>query len=120
MSLWGTGAAVGSDGGGGAAVPAAVLVPVALAPVLVALRVHAAAKGPMPLHLATPMPTAQGDLSVFPMLVWQSDAILLALMAGGLLAVGGMMGALWLLPGVVLLVLGIVLMTRSRFRELRS
>lgn len=120
VSLWGTGAAVGSDGGGGAAVPAAVLVPVALAPVLVALRVHAAAKGPMPLHLATPMPTAQGDLSVFPMLVWQSDAILLALMAGGLLAVGGMMGALWLLLGVVLLVLGIVLMTRSRFRELRS
>ena len=52
--------------------------------------------------------------------MWQSDAILLALMAGGLLAVGGTMGALWLLLGVVLLMMGIVLMTRSRFRELRS
>lgn len=118
---------LGAIGGGAAAmmasVPATVLlrpglIPVTLAPVMVALRVHAAAKGPMPLKLATPMPTPQGDVSVFPMLAWQADAILLALAAGGMIVLAALLGPLWMVGTVGVLMLGIVLLTRSRFREL--
>lgn len=131
-ALWGSGASNGGDLTTGlndalapampapSATAAAVLVPVLMAPVLIALRAHAAAKGPMPLKLATPMPTAQGDLSVIPMLVWQSDAILLVLLAGALLTVAGLVGPPWMVLTALLLVLGIVLMTRSRFQDLRS
>lgn len=118
--LGGAAAALGTAGAEQVAVLRAVLVPLALAPVLVALRVHAAAKGPMPLQLATPMPTAQGDLSVIPMLAWQSDAILLILLAGGLLLLASWQGPLWVAGATVLLVLGIAWLTRSRFRELRD
>src|SRR5699024_3232904 len=60
--------------------------PVLLALVLVAARARDAAKGPMPLSLMTPIPTPQGDLSVLSVLVWQADALLLAVLAGAVLA----------------------------------
>lgn len=118
--LGGAAVALGTTGAEQVGLLRAVLVPVALAPVLVALRVHAAAKGPMPLKLATPMPTAQGDLSVIPMLTWQSDAILLVLLAGGVLVLASWLGPLWIAGADALLVLGIVWLTRSRFRDLRD
>lgn len=118
--LGGAAVALGTTGAEQVGLLRAVLVPVALAPVLVALRVHAAAKGPMPLKLATPIPTAQGDLSVIPMLTWQSDAILLVLLAGGVLVLASWLGPLWIAGAVALLVLGIVWLTRSRFRDLRD
>lgn len=105
---------------GDPAVLRALLVPIVLAPVLVALRVHASAKGPMPLKLATPMPTAQGDLSVIPMLTWQSDAILLALLAGGMTVLAALLGPLWVAGTVAVLLLGIVGLTRARLRELAT
>lgn len=51
----------------------------------------------MPLSLSTPMPTPQGDVSVLPMLLWLSDAILLALGVGALLLGSATGGALWML-----------------------
>lgn len=80
----------------GSALPA-VLLPAVLALVLVVGRARDAAKGPMPLSLSTPMPTPQGDVSVLPMLLWLSDAILLALGVGALLLGSATGGALWML-----------------------
>lgn len=128
VALWaevGTGAVAGVlgtgvlwTGGPGAAVM--LLVPVTLVPVLVAGRVRDAAKGPMPLSLSTPMPTAQGDLSVFPMLAWQSDAILLALGSGIVLALVGSSGPIWVLAAAALATAVMVLMARSRLRGMRE
>lgn len=109
--------AAGTDGSGAAAM---LLVPVALAPVLIAGRVRDAAKGPMPLSLATPMPTAQGDLSIFPMLAWQSDAVLLALISGIVLTLVGPLGPIWVLAAAVLAAAGMTLMARSRLRGMRE
>jgi len=97
-----------------------LLVPVLLAPVLVAGRVRDAAKGPMPLSLATPMPTAQGDLSVFPMLIWQSDAIVLALLSGAALTIAGAAGPPWVLLAAIGAGALMVLMARSRLRGMRE
>lgn len=97
-----------------------LLVPVMLAPVLVAGRVRNAAKGPMPLSLATPMPTAQGDLSVFPMLIWQSDAIVLALLSGAALTLAGSAGLPWMLAAAGGAAAVMVLMARSRLRGMRE
>lgn len=102
----------------GAGLPEAVLLPVALAPVMIVGRVRDAAKGPLPLALVTPMPTAQGDLSVIPMLAWQSDAILLALVCGAVLAGLSLLGPLWLLGGAAVLTAAMALMARVRLREL--
>ncbi|MDN5821135.1 MAG: hypothetical protein L0H39_06575, partial [Brachybacterium sp.] len=98
----------------------AALLPVALTPVLIAGQVRDAAKGPMPLQLMTPMPTAQGDGSVLVMLVWQSDALLLALLSGTLLAGLGALGPVWVLGGAALLTALMALMARSRLRTLGS
>lgn len=98
----------------------AVLLPVALVPVLIAGRVRDAAKGPMPLSLSTPMPTPQGDVSVIPLLAWQSDAILLALLAGAVTAVLGPLGPIWLLGAALLLTALMALMARSRLHALRT
>ncbi|EWS81119.1 hypothetical protein [Brachybacterium phenoliresistens] len=70
--------------GGGAAILAGAdaggLLPVLLLTAVTVLgRARDAAKGPMPLRLAAPMPTAMGDASVIPMLLWQGDALLRAL-----------------------------------------
>lgn len=115
-------ALLGALGGGLAAAvtgagPAALL-PALLAPVLVAGRARDAAKGPMPLSLSTPMPTAQGDLSVLAMLAWQSDALLLAALSGAVLAGLGAAGPLGLLPGAAVLTAAMALMAAMRLRAL--
>lgn len=124
--------ALAAAGGGGALLAAdmsgagtgtaveTVLLPLALVPVLVAARVRDAAKGPMPLSLMTPMPTPQGDMAVFPMLAWQSDAILLALLSGGVLTGLAVLGPAWMLVGALLLTAAMVLMARARLRALRG
>src|SRR5699024_12821792 len=87
--LMGPIAARGGGGGlllaGGTLELSGVALPVLLALVLVAARARDAAKGPMPLSLMTPIPTPQGDLSVLSVLVWQADALLLAMLAGAAL-----------------------------------
>lgn len=80
--------ALGALGGllsGGAAGACLALL---LAPLLVLGRVRDSAKGPMPLRVSMPMPTPQGDVSVFAMLGWQADALLIVLACAGLLRLG--------------------------------
>ncbi len=105
-------AAVLSGAGGAPGVTAAVL----LAPLLVIGRVRDAAKGPMPLRLTMPMPTAQGDASIIPMLAWQADGPLLAIATGVLLAIGAGIGpaAALIAAGAMLAVLGVGAVTRMR------
>lgn len=98
----------------------AMLLPLALAPVLIAGRARDAAKGPMPLALSTPMPTPQGDTSVVTMLAWQSDALLLALAAGALLLAVAPLGAAWLFGAAAALTALMALMTWGRLRALRA
>lgn len=95
------------------------LLPAALAPVMIAGRGRDAAKGPMPLSLSTPMPTPQGDMAVIPMLAWQADAILLAMVSGAVLAGLGRLGLPWLLGGAAVLTASMALMARFRLRALR-
>lgn len=104
----------------GAAATAAMLVlPLVLAPLLVVGRVRDAAKGPMPLRLTMPMPTPAGDSSVFPMLAWQADALLLALAAGLALRLALGASALAVVVVVVIAAAVFVLGARSRFGALR-
>jgi hypothetical protein len=99
---------------------AAVLPVILLVPVIVLIRVRDAAKGPMPLRLATPIPTAQGDASVIPMLVWQADALLLSAVCGCLFAAAELAGPS-ALPGVALACAAVVASgARSRVRDLGS
>lgn len=105
--------------GGGPGMLEAVLLPAALAPVMIAGRGRDAAKGPMPLSLSTPMPTPQGDMAVIPMLAWQADAILLAMVSGAVLAGLGRLGLPWLLGGAAVLTASMALMARFRLRALR-
>ena len=104
--------AVLSGAGGAPGVTAAVL----MAPLLVIGRVRDAAKGPMPLRLTMPMPTAQGDASIIPMLAWQADGPLLAIATGVLLALGAGIGpaAALIAAGAMLAVLGVGAVTRMR------
>lgn len=122
-ALLGVVAAVGSGAGlllaGEVAEPGAALLPALLAVVLVAARARDAAKGPMPLSLMTPMPTPQGDLSVIPVLLWQADGLLLALLAGAALALLLPLGTGAMLLGAGALLGAMALMTRSRLRALR-
>ncbi|WP_193104778.1 hypothetical protein [Brachybacterium sp. FME24] len=105
---------------GAASAADAVLLPLALAPVLILGRARDAAKGPMPLALSTPMPTPQGDTSVVAMLAWQSDALLLALAAGVLLLAVAPLGAAWLFAAAAALTALMTLMTWGRLRALRA
>ncbi|MFC7374007.1 hypothetical protein ACFQS2_14415 [Brachybacterium sp. GCM10030267] len=107
-------------GAGGPGALQAVLLPLALTPVMITGRVRDAAKGPMPLRLITPMPTPQGDASVIPMLAWQSDAVLLAVAAGALTAALGLLGPLWILVAAAGLTGVTGLMARARLRALRT
>lgn len=125
-ALGGT-AGLAASGHGSATMPAlvagalyALLVPVLLMPVLVLGRIWAAAKGPMPLALATPMPTPQGDVSVILIMLWQSDAVLLALAAGIVLALLAGLSLPALAAGVFGLAVSVALLARSRFRALRA
>lgn len=120
LTLLGSATTLWMSGTVGTAELSGLLLPLALLPILLAGRVRDAAKGTMPLGLMTPMPTPQGDLSVLPLLAWQSDAILLALVAGVLLAALVPLGPGWLLAGAALTLVGMTLMARARLRALRS
>lgn len=91
----GLGALVLPDPGPGAGTVGALAVVLApaLVPLMIIGRARDAAKGPMPLALATPIPTPQGDASILPLVAWQADAILFALLAAGLLFLA--LGASW-------------------------
>ncbi|MBK0332285.1 hypothetical protein I8D64_12865 [Brachybacterium sp. MASK1Z-5] len=91
LVLSGAGPHLGPDPGAVGAL-AVVLAP-ALVPLMIIGRARDAAKGPMPLALATPIPTPQGDASILPLVAWQADAILFALLAAGLLFLA--LGASW-------------------------
>lgn len=104
----------------GAEAPGGALLPLALVPVLVAGRARDAAKGPMPLILITPMPTPQGDMAVLPMLAWQSDAILLALVATAVLVVLVPHGIGAVLVGTLTMTALTALMAVRRLRALRD
>src|SRR5699024_5684648 len=76
---------------------------------------------PMPLSLMTPIPTPQGDLSVLSVLVWQADALLLAVLAGAVLAgLLLLLGPVAMLPGAGGLLGGMAGMTRARLRARRG
>ncbi len=94
--------------------------PLLAVPVVVLDRLRDAAKGPLPLRLTMPMPTPQGDPVVLMMIAWQIDALLLALVLVGAIAVGlafGLETGLVLTGlGAVVLVLGVV----SRLAKLRG
>src|SRR5699024_4803014 len=82
-----------------------------------AARARDAAKGPMPLSLMTPIPTPQGDLSVLSVLVWQADALLLAVLAGAVLAgLLMLLGPVAMLLGAGALLGAMAAMTRARLR----
>ena len=105
---------------GGGAGSGSVLLPVAVAATVLAARAWEAAKGTMPLALATPIPTPQGDLSVLVMLAWQADAVVVPLLGAAALLLVLPSG-----PGAVLLAAAalvglLVLLTRRRLRELQA
>lgn len=91
-----------------------------LALLLVPARLRDAAKGPMPLALTVPLPTAQGDASVLPLLAWQSDALLLALATGGALVLAAGLGLPAALAAAALIGALLSLMTALRVRALRA
>jgi hypothetical protein len=103
----------GSDAGGSAPALAAVLAP-ALVPLMIIGRARDAAKGPLPLTLATPIPTPQGDASILPLVAWQADAILLALLASGLLFLA--LGASWAWGAAIWVLAGALLAADARRR----
>ena len=105
---------------GGGAGSGSVLLPVAVAATVLAARAWEAAKGTMPLALATPIPTPQGDLSVLVMLAWQADAVVVPLLSAAALLLVLPSG-----PGAVLLTAAVLvgllaLLTRRRLRELQA
>ncbi|MCL6422184.1 hypothetical protein Bequi_02055 [Brachybacterium sp. JHP9] len=123
--LGGIGALIGTAGPAAAGpaaasgVPVLLLVPALLSGIVVLARIWAAAKGPMPLSLATPMPTPMGDASIAPMLLWQAGELLLVLFAAvvlGLAAVHG--GPLAVLSWAGLHAAALSGLARGRIREL--
>lgn len=84
---------------------------------IVVLRTFDAAKGPLPILLLMPVPTPFGDASSLNVLLWQSDAILLALLVGG-----GLTALAPVAPGaaVVLLVGVLVIVAALGFARLRK
>lgn len=103
-----------TDGAVGAALWA-----IALAPVLVAVRLNDAAKGPPPPSLSMPVITPMGDISVLGLLAWQSDAVLYAALAGWLSHAAGHTLALPLaLGGLAVLVALLIGSWRGRVAEL--
>jgi len=77
---------------------------VVLAGWTVVLRVFDAAKGPLPITLLMPVPTPVGDVSSANVLLWQSDAVLLALLVGG-----GATALLPVAPGAAIIALLVML-----------
>jgi hypothetical protein len=84
---------------------------------IVVLRTFDAAKGPLPILLLMPVPTPFGDASSLNVLIWQSDAVLLALLVGG-----GMTALAPVAPGaaVVVLLVVLVIVAALGFARLRK
>ncbi|WP_285024647.1 hypothetical protein [Plantibacter sp. ME-Dv--P-122b] len=84
---------------------------------IVVLRTFDATKGPLPILLLMPVPTPFGDASSLNVLLWQSDAILLALLVGG-----GLTALVPVAPGaaVVLLAVVLVIVAALGFARLRK
>ena len=74
----------------------------------------------MPLSLATPTPTPQGDLSVLVMLAWQADAVIVPLLAAALLLAVLPLGQLAVLGVAAALAALLGLLTARRLRALES
>lgn len=91
-----------------------------LAPVIVAGRLRDAAKGPLPLALTTPMPTPQGDASLLPLLAWESDALLLQLIATAVIVLAAAAGGAALLAAPLLVLAALLVMARIRLGALRA
>lgn len=92
----------------------------ALAVFSVVLRVFDAAKGPLPIGLMMPIPTPLGDVSYINVLLWQSDAVLLAVVVGGGLSAFasslGVVAYVWLAVATVL----VGLIAAYRLRKLSA
>lgn len=70
--------------------------------VAVVLRAFDSAKGDLPPELLTPQPTPMGDMSGIMVMGWQADALLIALVGGGLIAASGsLLPAVTITAGVV-------------------
>lgn len=113
-----------AGGGSWVAIPAVLTVPA-----LVVGQAWMAAKGPMPLELATPMPTAQGDFSAVRVALWQADMVLFALAVGlapliaaapgwHVVAVFGALGSS--VAAAILAVVAAAVMTSTRLRALEA
>ena len=94
--------------------------PGATAAVGLAAGVWEAAKGTMPLSLATPIPTPQGDLSVLVMLAWQADSVIAPLLGAALLLLVLPLGPAALLGAAAATVAVLVLLTRGRLQDLQA
>ncbi|AXH96903.1 hypothetical protein DV701_12945 [Ornithinimicrobium avium] len=77
----------------------------------VAVRAYDAARGPMPLLLLTPVPTAAGDMSGLMVAAWQADALLVAVLVPTLVTVAAVSLGGWLVliyaPAAALVLLGL-------------
>lgn len=93
---------------------------VLLAVFTVIVRVYDSAKGPLPVLLLMPIVTPVGDLSVLNVLLWQSDAILLALAIGGGLSLAYFTGASGAVAAFISLVLISVVVALLALRRIRA
>ena len=91
-----------------------------LAVFTVIVRVYDSAKGPLPVLLMMPIVTPVGDLSVLNVLLWQSDAILLALAIGGGLSLAYFTGASGAVAAFLSLVLGSAVVALLALRRVRA
>ena len=103
---------------GGAAGAASGVTVLVVAVLLVGVRLRECAKGPMPLALLTPVPTAMGDMSAMRVLGWQLDAPRLAAITAAVVVGGAMLGPVPMLVGTAVMALVVGYGTRSRIREL--
>ncbi|MFC4222960.1 hypothetical protein [Lysinibacter cavernae] len=77
------------------------------------VRLSDAAKGPLPMVLRMPVPTPVGDVSILNVLLWQSDAVLIAILGATvtlLVSVGAPLTGIVLIAVVTAIVVGIVVM----------
>lgn len=113
-------ALLGGDDGAAVGGAAPVLLPVGMAVVVLAARAWESAKGTMPLSLATPIPTPQGDLSVLAMLAWQADSVVVPLLGAVVLGLMLPMGPALALAAAAALCGALVLLTRGRLTALQD
>lgn len=90
-----------------------------LAALVVAVRAYDSTKGPLPLTLLTPAPSPLGDLSGLMVMVWQADALILAIALGvGLAYLVATAGLLLACGAAVVAVAVVILLTYGRLNNL--